>query len=388
MKLSNSKVTILAHSVEQTTGFPDAFVDYLNRRKTEIVHIRFPFFFSVSKAIWVDHFVNGELKSRRKSWIRFYQPQLVSFLKDFLWTLTVGVWHVRGSEFVLVTNNLLGLAAWIFRSLGLIGKFTYLVVDYSPRRFANPLVEALYVWLDRFIAYRADSVWTMSMAMLEGRARDGKVKLGKINARLSPVGNNSHLLTAQELAAYAKDDLVYVGNPNAKNVRADLLVEVLAELKRRGRRFRLIFVGPGDVGNLRVLSENLGVESQVVFHGPILEALDLDRFLAKCSIGLAPYDPTLPDNFSRFADPAKIKTYLGAGLPVITTSVPPNAGELETNGAGKVAEFSKEAHADMIESILADDGKYRRMREASYKMGQSYSWPSIFDRLLKEENFL
>jgi glycosyltransferase involved in cell wall biosynthesis len=381
----NSKVTVLAHHVEGTTGFQDAFVDYLNFRKIHNIYIRFPFFTSVTKAIWIDNFTDGRLKSRRKSLIRFYKPQLLSFLKDFIWTLIFGPWLAWGSDFVLVTNNLLGLAVWIFRSLGIVKSFGYLVVDYSPRRFRNPLIEKLYVTLDRFILYRADRVWTMSTAMLEGRARDGKIELGRVRFQTAPFGNNSHILTSEDLNRFIKTDLVYVGNPNAKNVRADILIETAAILKKRGIQFRLLIVGPGDPANLKQLSEKLGVADRLVYTGAIPEALDLDRFLAKCGIGLAPYDPGLVDNFSRFADPAKIKTYLGAGLPILTTTVPPNADEVKNAGAGVIVNpFTAQTHADLIEALWSDDSKYLQMREASVRLGKKYSWPSIFDRLMGE----
>jgi glycosyltransferase involved in cell wall biosynthesis len=385
---SNLKITILSHSVEQATGFPDAFADYLNEKKIHTFFIRFPFFHSITKAIWVDEFSGGQFLSRKLSWIRFYRPEILSFFKDFIWAITYGIRFSAGSDFVLVTNNLLGFAAWILRSLGLIKKFTYLVIDYSPTRFKNPLIEKIYVLLDKFVAYRADSVWTMSQAMLEGRDRDGKLEMSKVHFRVSPVGNNSDKLSSQELNQFIKKDLVFVGNPNALNVRADLLLDMAFELKKRGHQFRLRFVGPGDTSALKAMALQLGISDLMVYRGPIPDALDLDRFLATCGIGLAPYDPNLVGNFSRFADPAKIKTYLGASLPVITTSVPPNARELEESGAGRIAEFSASAHADCVEEIWSSDEHYHKMRSASLKLGLSYSWTSIFDRLLQEEKIL
>lgn len=350
--------------------------------------MRFPFFYSQTKSIWVEKFRGEQLLSRRRGWIRFFQPQLLSFAKDLAWLLGWGWVHVRGADFVLVTNNLLGAAALILRKLGIIKHFTYLIVDYSPVRFDNPWVEKLYVFLDREVARRADSVWTMALPMLEGRERDGRFKLTDLNYRIAPMGNYADQLLAGGEPAYVPTDLVYLGNPRAQNVRADLLLDVAKILVARGNQFRLIYVGPGDTSALKARVAELGLTNLVVFHGSIAEPLELERFLAKCGIGLAPYDPNLPGNFSKFADPAKIKTYLGCGLPVITTDVPEFAREVAVQGAGQLSAFTADAFADHIANYWSNPHLYREARKQALGMGREFSWPRIFDRLMREEGTL
>ncbi len=385
--LSGFNFAFFSHEVEGATGFPEAFGTYLKECGANLVYIRFPFFNSVSKSIWIERFHGRTLVAKKRSWIRFYQPQLVSFVKDFVWLMTVGWFYARGSDFVLASNNLMGLAALILRRLGVIKKFTYLVVDYSPQRFSQGWVERIYVFLDRLVATNADSVWTMNLAMLEGRERDGRFKLSELNYHLAPMGNNAHVTFAEGPIEFNPRHLVFVGNPNAKNVRADFLLEVAVELRRRGEEFRLLFVGPGNVDYLRQKSQELGLEQLVIFRGSIPDPLDFERYMATCGIGLAPYDPGLNDNFSKFADPSKIKIYLGCSLPVITTDVPVIARDLAANGSGVIADFSVGSFSDRIQDYWRDEGRFSKARQAAGEMGLSFSWPSIFNRLMAEEGF-
>ena len=386
MGLREFKFALLCHEVEESTGFPSAFAHYLQQQGVRLTYIRFPFFYSITKAIWIEKFAGQNLLSQRLSWIRFYQPQLLSFAKDILWLMTVGWVHVLGSDFVLVSDNLLGFAALILRKLGIIKRFTYLIVDYSPRRFQNSLVEKLYVYLDRLVATHADSVWTMNRGMLEARERDGRINLTDVNYLIASMGNYSKDLFAKGEPPYRKRDLVYMGNGNAKNVRADLLLDVARLLQDRGEDYRLIFICPNStMDSLRQKAQQLNLGEHVVFHGAIPGAMDLERFLAGCGIGLAPYDPTLKDNFSKYGDPGKIKSYLGCGLPVISTDVPVIAHDLQATGAGRIAEFSVDGFAKQILDLWSSEQTFLKARAQARQMGEKFSWPAIFDRLLADE---
>lgn len=385
MGLDKVKFAFVAHEAEGSTGFPAAFASYLQDKGAKLTYIKFPFAISYTKSIWIEKWIGQNLLYRRRSVIRFFKPQLVSFVKDFMWLMTIGWPYLIGAEFVLVTNNLLGLAALMLRKLGLIKRFSYLVVDYSPRRFSQGWVESIYIYLDRLIATKADSVWTMNLEMLAGRERDGRFRLDEVKYRIAPMGNYAHLTFANGEPPFDSRRLIFIGNPTAKNVRADLLLEAAAELLKRNVQFKLIFVGPGSPAQLIDQARAFGLEEYVEFKGSIADAIELERFMAGCGIGLAPYDPNVTGNFSNFADSAKIKTYLGCSLPVVTTAVPPIAKDLEAKGAGLVADFSATDFATKIQQLWSDDKKYRQARDAALKMGIEFSWPRIFDRLVREE---
>ena len=385
INLEGRRIAFLSHEVEGATGFPAAFAIYLKKAQADLAYVKFPFAMSDTKSIWVEKYRGETRIYKSQSWIRFFKPELVSYAKDMLWLFTVGWRHVAGAEFVLASNNLLGLGALVLRKLGLVSKFAYLIVDYSPIRFSNPWVERLYIYLDRLVATSADSVWTMSMPMLEAREHAGRLKMAEVRWRLAPMGNNADVIFANGDVPHDPRLLMYVGNTKATNVRPDFLLDVAFQLKKAGETFSLVYVGPGSTDHLVEKARTLGIEEYVRFRGTIPEAIDLERYLAGGGIGLAPYDPHLKNNFSRYADPAKIKTYLGCGLPVLSTDVPSIAQELESRGAGFVTEFTPEAFATNIQKLWNDPKLYDQMRRSAIEMGLEYSWSRIFDRLVRDE---
>ncbi len=360
--------------------------EYLREHGAKIVHVRFPFFNSQTASIWVEHWDGKKKLSRRRSLVRFYKPELLSFMKDFMWVMTVGWWEVRGADIVICTNNLMGFAGLILRSLGIVKRVNYMMIDYTPQRFGNPVVEKIYRILDRLVTTKADAVWPISVTMLDGRVKAGYVRYDEVKKIVeAPMGTYSHIVFANGAPAYDKRHLVYVGNASGKNVRADVMVDVAGELRDRGEKFKMTFVGGGSTTHLQARVAELKLENHVEFIPPIPGIIDLERYLATCGLGLAPYDPYLKDNFSKFADPGKIKNYLGCALPVISTTVPPIAEELEQTGAGKVADLTPKDFADKIMAYWNDDAGYVRARKEALRLGERYTWPAIFDKMMEQE---
>lgn len=387
-QLKGLKFAFLSHESEGATGYPDILGEYLRKSGARLAHLRFPFFISNTKSIWIEHYDGETLVSRRRSWIRFYKPQILSYAKDFMWLMLVGWRDVAGSDFVIATNCLMGLAALIFRRLGLIRRYTLMLIDFSPVRFSNPLIERIYVFLDSYVSRNADSLWPIKASMLDGRVDAGRIKRDQVPFFEAPMGTYSHIIFADGEPAYNKRDLVYVGATKNKNVRADFLLEVGKVLRDRGEKFRLIFVGPGATQHLEEMAKKLNIMDCAVFKGSIPDLIDLERFVATCGIGLAPYDPYWKENFSQFADPGKIKNYLGCGVPVVSTEVPPIAKELQAQGAGVIADMQPGAFADAIQRYWNDEATYKKARKQARRMGEQFTWPSIFDRLMEQEGLI
>ena len=70
-------------------------------------------------------------------------------------------------------DNLNALAGIFLRKLGAVRRVAYYVIDYTPRRFANPLLNRLYHWIDRTCVRHADVIWNLSSRMHKVRARQG-----------------------------------------------------------------------------------------------------------------------------------------------------------------------------------------------------------------------
>ncbi|OGO45381.1 MAG: hypothetical protein A2W34_02585 [Chloroflexi bacterium RBG_16_64_32] len=70
---------------------------------------------------------------------------------------------------------------------------------------------------------------------------------------------------------------------------------------------------------------------------------------------------------------------MARGVPVITTSLPPIAAEIESAGAGIVVDYSKVALASAITDLLCDDDLYRRCRASALALAQGYTAERVFE---------
>ena len=102
---------------------------------------------------------------------------------------------------------------------------------------------------------------------------------------------------------------------------------------------------------------------------------DVEKILLKCSLAIAPYNPNDKNSFSFYADPGKVKVYLGCGLPIVITKVPEIYKTIVKEKAGVTANYGAKDFADKITDILGNIEEYRGNAR---KLGLGYSWDSIF----------
>jgi len=148
--------------------------------------------------------------------------------------------------------------------------------------------------------------------------------------------------------------------------------------------FHLHVTGLGPLEQeLKDTVRELGVRDHVTFHGYIESHARLHELLAGCAAGVAMYSAEL-DLWSRFAEPAKIKLYLSAGLPVFTTDVTYIAPQIALREAGLVLPFDSAALADAVIELVGDEARLRRFRANALAFGSEFDWPVIFTRALSD----
>jgi glycosyltransferase involved in cell wall biosynthesis len=147
----------------------------------------------------------------------------------------------------------------------------------------------------------------------------------------------------------------------------------------------IIGSGP-EAAALKKLAGELGIAKQVTFHGFVKDHKDVESILAQGTVAAAPYVKD-EANFTQFADPGKLKAYLGANLPIVLTDVPPNAKELESAGAAVVVKDSPEAVAEGLQSLLSDKDSWLKAHAAAAKLAREFDWNNILKKTLKELGF-
>jgi glycosyltransferase involved in cell wall biosynthesis len=159
-----------------------------------------------------------------------------------------------------------------------------------------------------------------------------------------------------------------------------IAIPAVAALAAEFPDVELIVIGSGPYrSQLEDLARHMGVVERVVFEGYVESEQDMLALLQTASVALAPY-LELHDSFTRYADPGKIKTYLVAGLPVVVTSVPPIARELEIAGCGVVVSGTVQGVIDGVRELFNEDTATQNLRRKSaVTFVAELGWAHVFD---------
>ena len=128
-------------------------------------------------------------------------------------------------------------------------------------------------------------------------------------------------------------------------------VENVLEFIADNPQYSLILLGAAANGfeseiNRIILDRN--IQERVEFPNHFVSEEELCEASAKCFCGLALYD-TAGDNFTHYADPGKVKSYLEMGLPVVMTRISGIVPYVERFKAGVVIDSLSELPAAVSE---------------------------------------
>jgi len=183
------------------------------------------------------------------------------------------------------------------------------------------------------------------------------------------------------------NSLVFVGTLGKIN-GPDLAIQSLKLVLKDVPTTTLHFFGDGepDITRIKNLTKKLMLENNVIFHGFVSDQVLLSQETAKYMIGLAPYTAT-PGSPRWWADATKTRLYLAAGLPVITTQVPPLGKEIERDGAGIIAKDNPENQAQAILRLLKSKNTYLKMRKNAIKRAKNNTWENTYKQTLDKMGY-
>jgi glycosyltransferase involved in cell wall biosynthesis len=285
--------------------------------------------------------------------------------------------HERFDAFI-AADNLLALAGLWLRRRKRVRNVLLYSIDFVPRRFHNQLLNRIYHGVDRFAAQHADLCWGVSEAIFIARQERDKVP-ARSHQIVVPVGAHFERIRRLPLSEVKAHQIAFVGNLT-ETQGLQLIIDALPSILSAVPDANLLVLGDGPyLSNLKGHAERRGVQHFVEFAGFIQDHSEIERRLAGSALAVATYvmDPL---NFSRFADPMKIKTYLACGLPVIMTDVPQIARSIESQGAGCIVPYDADAAASAIIRYLTEPHRLQQAREAAARFAINYRWDRIFER--------
>jgi glycosyltransferase involved in cell wall biosynthesis len=373
-ELKTKKISILAHGAG--TGNAEELRDWLIEKKTkEIVYITFPFGASTQKEITVEIYRDGKPVRTFRSLVRFKNPVLFSYLKDFIYALVYCLRFCGSSDVLVGSDNLLTLAAVWMKKHSKIGKVVYYMIDYTPVRYSNAAMNNLYYSMDRAAAYGSDVVWPLDPRTIEGRFEDKKLDPKRVHWYAVPYGNHASVFKLPQKVK--KNSVCYLGGL-LKNKGAELFIPIAEELIRRKTDFRFVIIGGGPYREeLESEIKRKKLVKWIDVKGYIKDNDEVQKVLSNCGVALAPYFPEDKNNFTYYADAGKLKSYLGCGLPIVLTDVPPFAKTLAKKGAGLIAKYDAVDFADKIKKVFSTQSGFRMKAVA---LGEEFDWDLILTK--------
>jgi glycosyltransferase involved in cell wall biosynthesis len=303
----------------------------------------------------------------------------ISFkIRDFLSVVDTGVKAESPFDFFIGLEAVNALAGVLLRKFGKAKTVIYYVSDYSPKRYKQKWFNNLYLWLDRQAAMHADIIWDVSWAMQPAR-----IKAGLAADKSAPVLQVPNALYPNQISQAKEKDvipytLVFMGTLGREN-GPDLAIECLPLVLKKIPKARLHIVGGGEADEKRLekLVKKLKLEKYVIFHGFISDREKVSATIRQFAVALAPY-LAITGSARLYGDATKIRAYLAAGLPTITTQVPPLGKDAEKKGAAIVVKDDKKTLADAIIKVFRDQELYQSLRKKAYSFAKHNTWENEF----------
>jgi glycosyltransferase involved in cell wall biosynthesis len=379
MKINESTFTIVANGFADGPAQP--LRDYLLEHKAKkVIMVNHPLVAEGSNKHIVTIYEDGKIKSQKKYGLPNKPPY--TFALDPFVPL-----RLPNSTAWFGFNNLATQRGLYRKKRGKVQKVYYWAVDFVPNRFGNNLLTKVYNRVDRKVSVYADARIELTATALKSRTEylglDSKSTAPGI---VAPMGTWLDRTPKAKATAWKRKKVVYLGHLVERQGVATLIRALQLVFKKDPQATAEIIGSGPEADTLKKLAEKLGISKKVTFHGFVKDHKDVESILAQGTVAAAPYvkDKT---NFTQFADPGKLKAYLGANLPIVLTDVPPNANELENAGAAAVVEDSPEAVAEGLLRLLSDEKSWLRAHSAAAKLAHEFDWNNILRKTLEQLDF-
>ncbi|MEK7472798.1 MAG: glycosyltransferase [Patescibacteria group bacterium] len=305
-------------------------------------------------------------------------------IRDFLSVLDVTIGKKNKYELFIGLESINALAGVVLKKLGFVKTVVYYVSDYSPSRYKSGWFNKLYLFLDRLAIANVDYLWDVSTAMMPARIKTGLDP--KFISKVIHVPNAMYPEQINYLPFEKTEEhsLIFAGTLGPEN-GPDIAIESMKQVYLRYPQVKLHIYGGGenDLKRLNKLTEKLNLQKYVIFHGFVTDQIKLSNEIRKYRIGLATYK-AIPGSPRWWADATKIRLYLAAGLPTITTQVPPLGKELIGANAGIVTLDNAEETAKAIIKLFSNPTLYKNMRENAIKKAKNNLWENTYTNALSK----
>ena len=357
------------------TGHAQELKSFLNQRVEKLVFIGHPFFYALQKKSVAEYYEKGILKTELMT-PQIRVPETLLYLKDFLTTFYFTIRLRKKFHVYVGINPLNALVGLILKRLGFAQITIFYVLDYVPSRFKNKVLNNLYHSIDRLCVYNSDYTWNLTSVMADARQKIGISKTST-NQMTVPTGTHFEKLKSMPKTCSDRDTIVFLSHLR-KGQGIELVIEALPEVVKEIPSVKLVVIGTGPLEKyFKAEVKKRNLTDNVIFLGYIENHDEINKIVAKCRVGIAPYVPD-PNSFTWYADPSKPKVYLGCGIPVIITKVPEVSFEISKRDVGIAINYNSNELSEAIIQVLCDDKLHQIYRANTIKFASELDWASVF----------
>jgi len=380
MKISDLSVVIASH--EFATGPSQNLEEFcINKKTKKLLFLSHPLFYEEKPVDSWRYYEKGKMIKRQSKKIDFKINPL-NYIKEIILNI---FWVIRTDQkwdLYVGSDCLNAFSGIILKKLGKVKKTVYYCIDYVPERFQNKALNSIYHWIEIFCVKHSDVTWDLSPRMREAREKFHNLSFSYRSKQvLVPEGVWFGRIKRYPIEKTDLNSIIYSGQL-AERLGVHKVIEAVPIIIKYLPNFKFIITGKGDYGKeLEKLTKKLNVQKYIIFKGFIESHQELEKIIARCVVGVAPYSDE-EKTFSYYCDPSKTKVYMGCGLPVIMTDVFYNAKDIEKAGAGKIISYDPKDIAKTLISIVDNKKTLAKYKTSAVEYIQKYDWNIILNSAL------
>ena len=369
-------------------GPAQALRDYLIKKEADFMWISHPLYYSskIDGSGW-EIFSRG--KSSQKKYLKVRNlPLPLKYSLEILLNIWFVLFQKNDEECLYIGyNSLNAFSGIILRKLGKVSKAIYYCVDYTPKRFENRILNLIFHRMDQFCVKHADETWGLNeKAMAAARKRFYNFDVyheGYSQQKEVPMGFWKERIKIKSFDEINKRQIVFMGSMLEKQ-GVQFVIKALPKVLEKIPDIRFVVIGDGIyLPQLRKLADELQLDGSIEFTGFMESHEEVEKILVDSALAIAIYEEGNPKtNFTYYTDQGKIKNYLGCGLPILLSNVPPISREIEDNRCGIIINNDPEIIAGKIVEILEDESFLRSIRANVASYSSQFDWDIIFDKEL------
>ncbi len=368
---------VSAH-VSEVYGPVQALRAYLLKRAYQARFLTHPFHYTRIKGSVEEVLAAGKIADKQSRLPRqSFAP--LQFALNFFSSVRMG-WRGPRADLFVGIGNLNALAGLALRAMGRVDQVGYYVIDHTDGRFGNPLMNAIYHWVDGVCCRRCDFLWCLSQRIAQAKQARGASPERCVDC---PVGVQLEEVV-HVAAPKRRPSVLVVMSHLTKEKGVQLVLDSFAAIVRKHPRARLEIIGTGPYeSELKAQAAQLKLGKGVRFLG-LMDHRALFRHLPSCGISLATYTED-EDNIAYYADPTKPKEYLACGLPLIITKVPWTweAVADKRKPMGVAIRYTQKDLVAAASKLLGDKVFYARCRRNALAFAATLAWGKIFDKAFR-----